>query len=85
MHNFLASDSHEVTAHLAYHYWERRGRPLGSPDIDWFAAEKTLASCRENWQEIPLCSVAMGPNKGPCLSVRKLQWFSSTSASGIKA
>jgi hypothetical protein len=85
MHNFLASDSHEVTAHLAYQYWERRGRPLGSPDIDWFAAEETLASRPEHGQEIPLCSVAMGPNKGPCLSVRKLQGFSSTLASGIKA
>lgn len=85
MNDFPGVDSREVTAILAYQYWERRGRPLGSPDIDWFAAEKTLASCRKNWQEIPLCSVAMGPNKGPCLSVRKLRGFSSTSASGIKA
>jgi hypothetical protein len=85
MHNFLASDSDEVTAHLAYQNWERRGCPLGSPDIDWFAAEESLASCPEHWQEIPLCSVAMGPNKGPFLSVRKLRAFSSTSASGIKA
>lgn len=25
-------------AQLAYHYWEERGRPLGSPEIDWFRA-----------------------------------------------
>ena len=27
---------------LAYHYWEDRGRPLGSPDEDWFRAEAEL-------------------------------------------
>jgi hypothetical protein len=26
---------------LAYQHWEKRGSPLGSPEIDWFAAEKT--------------------------------------------
>jgi len=25
-------------ADLAYRYWERRGRPVGSPDIDWDSA-----------------------------------------------
>jgi Protein of unknown function (DUF2934) len=27
---------------LAYTYWQARGRPWGSPEIDWLAAEKTL-------------------------------------------
>jgi hypothetical protein len=27
---------------LAYQLWEKRGSPLGSPEIDWFAAEKTV-------------------------------------------
>ena len=26
----------ELKKKLAYQYWERRGRPLGSPQIDWF-------------------------------------------------
>jgi hypothetical protein len=23
---------------LAYQYWEERGRPFGSPDVDWYRA-----------------------------------------------
>lgn len=22
----------------AYYYWERRGRPLGTPEVDWYRA-----------------------------------------------
>ena len=25
-------------ANLAYHYWEQRGRPNGSPEVDWYRA-----------------------------------------------
>ena len=28
---------------LAYSLWEKRGRPEGSPDIDWCDAERQLA------------------------------------------
>ncbi|MGO9339191.1 MAG: DUF2934 domain-containing protein [Terracidiphilus sp.] len=36
-------ESHyEFVAELAYELWEQRGRPLGSPDVDWFAAERAL-------------------------------------------
>ena len=31
--------THEEIARLAYELWERRGRPLGSPEIDWYAAK----------------------------------------------
>jgi len=27
---------------LAYEYWKERGGPLGSPDEDWYRAEKEL-------------------------------------------
>jgi hypothetical protein len=27
---------------LAYRYWETRGRPAGSPDEDWFCAEREI-------------------------------------------
>ena len=30
------------TANLAYALWERRGRPEGSADVDWFEAERQL-------------------------------------------
>ena len=40
--DFLGEDRHEFVAKLAYELWERRGRPFGSPEVDWFAAEQTV-------------------------------------------
>lgn len=40
--DFLGEDRHEFVAKLAYKLWEQRGRPLGSPEVDWFAAERTV-------------------------------------------
>jgi hypothetical protein len=34
---------HDEIAKLAYEFWQRRGHPFGSPEIDWYAAENTLA------------------------------------------
>jgi Protein of unknown function (DUF2934) len=34
--------SHEEIALHAYHHWERRGRPFGSPDVDWYWAIEDL-------------------------------------------
>jgi hypothetical protein len=50
----LAQSSHSVAgqkeiARLAYAYWVDRGCPDGSPDEDWFRAEKTL---REQSREV---------------------------------
>ena len=42
--DFLGEDRHEFVAKLAYKLWEERGRPFGSPEVDWFAAERTLYS-----------------------------------------
>jgi DUF2934 family protein len=42
--DFLGEDRHEFVAKLAYKLWEDRGRPFGSPEIDWFAAERALYS-----------------------------------------
>jgi hypothetical protein len=65
MNDLLGANSHKVIENSAYQYWERRGRPLGSPEIDWFAAEKTLTSSWGNCQEIPLYSLAMEANEEP--------------------
>ena len=37
-----ARDAHETeeVAKRAYHFWEERGRPLGSPEVDWSRAEQ---------------------------------------------
>ena len=34
----------ESVAVLAYALWEKRGRPEGSPDDDWYRAEQELAA-----------------------------------------
>ncbi len=33
---------HEFRERLAYKFWVQRGRPLGSPEIDWLAAERAV-------------------------------------------
>jgi hypothetical protein len=67
MIDFFAGDRHHLTEKLAYIYWERRGRPLGSPEVDWAAAEKTLApSFNHSENELPLYSLQFEPNEGPC-------------------
>ncbi len=38
---------HEVLEHFAYEAWLERGRPLGSPEIDWATAEARAARERE--------------------------------------
>jgi hypothetical protein len=40
--DFYGEDRHELVQKLAYQLWKKRGSPLGSPEIDWFAAEKTV-------------------------------------------
>ena len=40
--DFLGESRHEFVAKLAYQHWVERGMPLGSPEVDWFAAERDL-------------------------------------------
>jgi hypothetical protein len=40
-YNLLQTEHNEIER-FAYELWEERGRPLGSPDVDWFRAEATL-------------------------------------------
>ena len=42
--DFLGEDRHELVARLAHKFWEERGRPLGSPEVDWLAAERAVYS-----------------------------------------
>lgn len=35
-------DRHEELEELAYHYWLERGSPIGTPEEDWYRAEKEL-------------------------------------------
>jgi Protein of unknown function (DUF2934) len=40
--DFIDESRHEFVARLVYQHWQERGMPLGSPEIDWFAAERAL-------------------------------------------
>jgi Protein of unknown function (DUF2934) len=42
--DFLGEDRHEFVAKVAYKLWEERGRLFGSPEVDWFAAERAMCS-----------------------------------------
>jgi hypothetical protein len=33
---------HKIIAEKAYYYWEQRGRPIGSPEVDWLQAEREV-------------------------------------------
>ncbi len=41
---FLGEDRHDFGAILAYKLREERGRPFGSPKVDWLAAERAMYS-----------------------------------------
>jgi len=55
---------HDQIAKLAYELWERRGRPLGSPEIDWCAAESTLR-VQGSQEPFSLPGVRFEPEEGP--------------------
>jgi hypothetical protein len=55
----MDDQEHEDVAKLAYRLWEERGRPMGSPEVDWYRAEGEVESPP---QIIPsLYDVVLGP------------------------
>jgi hypothetical protein len=40
--DFAYESRYEFVTKLAYKLWVQRGRPLGSPDVDWSAAEQAV-------------------------------------------
>jgi len=55
--------THDEIARLAYELWERRGHPLGSPEIDWHAAERALAVWNSQEEFSPF-GIRMKPDEG---------------------
>ena len=51
-------------AKLAYEFWQRRGLPFGSPEIDWYAAENALG-VRYLREQSPFLGVAFEAEEGP--------------------
>jgi hypothetical protein len=59
MNNEAADQFH--VQRLAYQLWQKRGSPLGSPDEDWFHAEKELRE--ERVEGLVVSALAMGPSE----------------------
>jgi Protein of unknown function (DUF2934) len=66
MPEFLTGEPLEITAKLAYQFWGQRGRPFGSPEVDWFAAKKTLALSER--LQLPLYGITLEPNEEASLT-----------------
>ena len=54
---------HAQIAIRAYHRWEKRGRPIGSPEEDWVHAEEELRVLLDA-QRPPFSSISMGAVTG---------------------
>jgi hypothetical protein len=55
----LRSDSiHAQIAIRAYQRWVNRGRPFGSPEVDWVNAEEDLGVLLDA-QRLPFSSISM--------------------------
>jgi hypothetical protein len=66
--DFLGENRHEFVAKVAYKLWEERGRPFGSPDVDWFAAERVVYSSL-------VASGLVAPSANDLLHIReKIYW-----------
>jgi hypothetical protein len=57
----LSSAQHEQIEKLAYQLWEERGRPLGSPEDDWFRAEQEFIQSSDSPSRLPFSSLTMEP------------------------
>lgn len=70
MDDFFTGNVHDLMAKLAYQFWEQRGRPLGSPEVDWFAARKALASVQQDPKRaVSLYGITLEANEGPFIPV----------------
>ena len=56
---------HEQIARIAYRFWEQRGRPLGSSEVDWCRAEAEMTAHRRLMARIGVGSLALRPDDGP--------------------
>jgi hypothetical protein len=57
----LTPIEHDHIELLAYAYWQQRGRPLGSPEVDWFRAVEDLRA--QPSRDLPLSAVHTTPTE----------------------
>ena len=43
---------HDRIARIAYVHWEQRGRPHGSPEVDWYSAEEAVRRMRALQEDV---------------------------------
>jgi HlyD family secretion protein len=53
----------EETAHLAYQDWQQRGSPIGTPEEDWFHAEKEI---KQHTNDTSKAKTDTGKSSEPC-------------------
>ncbi|MBV8213832.1 MAG: DUF2934 domain-containing protein [Verrucomicrobia bacterium] len=64
MNDFFLGNFHDLLNKLAYESWEERGRPEGSPEVDWQKAEERLSSYGlDSPVDPPLSAFSIGPNE----------------------
>jgi DUF2934 family protein len=56
-----ANAEHDEIERLAYQFWEERGRPFGSPDVDWLRAQEDLARNLDLSEQLPFSSMMTEP------------------------
>jgi hypothetical protein len=49
----MSISTHERLKALAFESWIGRGRPVGSPDVDWEEALKQLADTQSDQEPVP--------------------------------
>jgi hypothetical protein len=59
----FAQPSREEIKQFAYRLWEEPGRPVGSPDVDWFRAERELSLTADSPMRLPFSTMMKGPNR----------------------
>ena len=51
---------HKEIERLAYTFWQERGCPLGSPEVDWLRAEKEMREVEAAAPPLAQSAVAVG-------------------------
>ena len=57
----LSDGQHKQVERLAYQLWRERGAPLGSPEDDWFRAEKEFMQRSDS--AVWFSSIRLGPTE----------------------
>ena len=57
----LTPAEHEAVEKRAYRLWEERGRPVGTPEADWFRAKQELIRHWDTLSALPISSLMLEP------------------------